>query len=143
MQVHFQQDQREDVLARHSLQNCVGFGLDNTSVYLGKRNSIKRRVGQQVESVYFVGCQCHLAHNVACKASDSLQSIVHFDVEDIAVDMCYWIDKSAKRKATLSDFCTFCDVEYKAVVKQVNTRWLSLERRCHGTSRYSKLARAI
>ena len=121
-------------------QNCFGFGVDNTSVNLGKRNSIKTRVEQQVGYVYFMGCQCHIVHNVA---SDSFQSIVHFDVEDFAVDMFYWFDKSTNKKAAFSDFCTFCDVEYKAVVKQVNTRLPILRRRCHGTSRSSNEARAI
>ncbi|KAK6191363.1 hypothetical protein SNE40_003074 [Patella caerulea] len=109
-------------------ENCVAFGVDNTSVNLGKRNSIKTRVKQETESCYFVGCPCHLVHNLACRASDAFQSEVGFDVEDFCVDIYYWFDKSTKRKSILAEFCNFCDTEYKQVIKHVNTRWLSLER---------------
>ena len=44
------------------------------------------------------------------------------------IDLFYWFDKSTKRKASLSEYCTFCDVTYRDIVKHVNTRWLSLER---------------
>ena len=69
---------------------------------------------------YFMGCPCHLVHNVACKASS-------FDVEDMCVDVYYYFDKSTKRKSSLVEFAEFCDVKYRQVIKQVNTRWLSLE----------------
>ena len=36
-------------------------------------------------------------------------------------------DKSMKRKASLTEFYSFCDVDYRKIVKHVNTRWLSLE----------------
>ena len=29
------------------------------------------------------------------------------------------------------EYCDFCDVNYRAIVKHVNTRWLSLERAVH------------
>ena len=41
------------------------------------------------------------------------------------IDLFYWFEKST---ASLGDYCTFCDVDYRQVVKHVNTRWLSLER---------------
>ena len=43
------------------------------------------------------------------------------------VDTFYYFDKSTKRKNGLSDYCTFCDVEFRRVLKYVSTRWLSLE----------------
>lgn len=51
-----------------------------------------------------------------------------FDVEEMVIDIFYWFDKSTKRKASLSEYCTFCNTDYREVVKHVNTRWLSLER---------------
>ena len=50
-----------------------------------------------------------------------------FNVEDL-IDLFYWFDQSTKRKATLLDYCSFCDVDYWEIVKHVNTRWPSLER---------------
>lgn len=106
--------------------NCVAFGVDNTSVNLGKRNSIKTRVVEKNASCYFMGCPCHLVHNVAARASDAFSKSSKFYVEDMCVDMYYWFDKSTKRKSDLEDFCVFCDVTYKQILKHVNTRWLSL-----------------
>ena len=54
--------------------------------------------------------------------------MANFNVEDLVIDLYYWFDKSTKRKATLLNYCSFCDVDYREIVKHVNTRWLSLER---------------
>ena len=48
-----------------------------------------------------------------------------FYVEDLVI---VFFDKSAKRKADLLEYCSFCDVSYTEIVNYVNTRWLSLER---------------
>ena len=36
-------------------KKCVAFGVDNTRVNLGKKNSIKTRVQQQNSAIYFMG----------------------------------------------------------------------------------------
>ena len=36
-------------------------------------------------------------------------------------------NKSTKRKNGLQSYCTFCDQDYRAIVKHVTSRWLSLE----------------
>ena len=51
-----------------------------------------------------------------------------FSIEDLVVDLYYWFEKSTKRKSSLSEYCSFCDVDYRKIIKHVNTRWLSLER---------------
>jgi len=43
------------------------------------------------------------------------------------IDNFYHLDKSSKRKNESADFCSFCDVEYRKILKHVNTRWLSLK----------------
>ena len=43
------------------------------------------------------------------------------------VDTFYYFDKSTKRKNGLAEYCQFCDVEMRNIVKHVSTRWLSLE----------------
>ena len=49
--------------------------------------------------------------------SDTVQSQVsQFNVEDLVIDHFYWFDKSTKRKASLSDYYTFCDVTYRDIV---------------------------
>ena len=106
---------------------CIAFGVDNTNVNVGRRNSIRTRVHQENEFIYFVGCPCHMVHNTACKAAEVFQRETGFDVEDMLVDLYYWFDKSTKRKNELYEFCDFCNIEYRQVVKHVSTRWLSLE----------------
>ena len=44
------------------------------------------------------------------------------------VDNFYFFDKSCKRKSNLADYCSFCDTEYRKIIKHVSTRWLSLEK---------------
>lgn len=85
-------------------------------------------VQEKNAACYFMGCLCHLVHNIASHASDALQKSTGFDVEDLCVDIYYWFDKSTKRKGILRDFCGFCDSNYREVVRYVSVRWLSLER---------------
>ena len=66
-----------EVLSKHciSWSNCVGIGLDNTSVNMGCRNSIKTRVVQQNPSIYVMGCPCHIVHNTAGKAGEAFEQV--------------------------------------------------------------------
>ena len=82
---------------------CVSVGVDNTSVNLGKRNSIMTRVREKIPSVFFNGCPCRTVHNVACKAGESYAQVTGFDVDDFCVDIYYWFGKSTKGKQSLSD----------------------------------------
>ena len=50
-----------------------------------------------------------------------------FNVEDLVIDLYYWFEKSTKRKASLAEYCTFCDTSYRDIVKHSSTRWLSLK----------------
>ena len=87
--------------AEVSWDNCVGIGLDNTAVNLGRRNSIMTRVLGKNASIYVNGCPCHIIHNTASKAADSFSKQSGFDVEDMLVDLFHWFDKSSKRKVQI------------------------------------------
>ena len=50
-----------------------------------------------------------------------------FDVEELLIDNFYYFDKSTKRKSGLVEYCTFCDIQYRKLLKHINVRWLSLE----------------
>ena len=106
---------------------CTSVGVDNTSVNIGVRDSIKTRVLRQNPAVYFNGCPCHIIHNAAQKAGECFSEVSGFDIEEFVIDLFYWFDKSTKRKNGLQSYCTFCDQEYHKVMKHVSTRWLSLE----------------
>jgi hypothetical protein len=122
-------DKINSVMTAHAIpwSNCVGFGVDNTSVNIGRNNSIMTRVITLNPACYFMGCPCHLVHNVACRASGSLAKQSGFDVEDMCVDVFFYFEHSTKRKSLLAEFSDFCDIKYRKIVKHVNTRWLSLE----------------
>ena len=109
-------------------ERCVSFGVDNTSVNLGKHHSIMTLVHGKNSECYFMGCPCHLVHNIASHASMTSNKVSGFDVEDLCIDVFYWFDASTKRKGILKDFCTFCDSDYHEIVRYVSVRWLSLEK---------------
>ena len=106
---------------------CTSVGIDTTSVNIGTRDSLKTRVLGCNPAIYFNGCPCHIFHNAAQKAGDSFAECCGFDVEEFAIDLYYWFDKSTKRKNGLQSYCMFCNQECRAIVKHVSTRWLSLE----------------
>ena len=67
----------QQVLLKHDISwmNCVGIGLDNTSVNMGCTNSIKTRVISVNPAVSVVGCPCHIVHNIAGKAGDTYEKV--------------------------------------------------------------------
>ena len=120
----------DECLAGHRIpwENCVAFSVDNANVNLAKNKSILMRVKLQSPSVYFNGCQCHVVHNTFSAAAKAFNAETGFDVEDLLVDIYYWFDYSTKRKCKLVEYTHFCTQEYGRIIKQVNTRWLSLEK---------------
>ena len=116
-------------LTKHSLDwsRCVRFSVDNTNVNVGKRNSIMTRVLERSKSVYFMGCPCHIIHNFAGCSSEAFVEAVKCDLEDMAVDVYFWFDYSSKRKNLLAEFCQFCDIKYRKIIKYMSVRWLNLE----------------
>lgn len=112
-------------------QHCVRFVVDNTSVNIGRHHSIKTEVQARNPACYFMGCPCHLLHNIASHASEALHRVSKFDVEDMCIDIFYWFYKSTKRKGILNEFCEFCDNNYREIVRYVSVRWLSLEQAVH------------
>ena len=55
------------VILSHNISrdNCVGVGVGNASVNIGKHSSIMTRVHSINSDVYFMGCPSHVAHNTA------------------------------------------------------------------------------
>ena len=106
---------------------CTSVGVDNTSVNIGVRNSLKTRILQRNPAVFFNGCPCHIIHNAAQRAGEAFSVACGFDIEELVVDLYYWFDKSTKRNNELRSYCMFCDQEYRTIIKHVSTRWLSLE----------------
>ena len=76
-------------------------GVDNTSVNIGVRNSLKTRILRRNSAIFFNGCPCHKIHNAAQYAAEASMVECGFDVEEFVVDLYYWFGKSTKRKNEL------------------------------------------
>jgi hypothetical protein len=55
------------------------------------------------EDIFITGCTCHLA------ASKAAKELTPVKIEDIFVDIFYYIDKSSKRHKLLREFQALCD----------------------------------
>ena len=55
---------------------CTSVGVDNTSVNIGTRNSLKTRIVQRNSAIYFNGCPCHIVHKLLRKVVLLLPSAV-------------------------------------------------------------------
>ena len=112
---------------KHSLSwsNVVAISMDNTSVNFGKHGGILTRIQKEYcPHIYGMGCPCHIIHNTAEQGYKAFLRSSGFDLEEVAVDLCYWFDKSTKRKSELESYSQFCDIEYKQVLDYCSTRWL-------------------
>ena len=67
----------QDALSKYGISwnNCIGISLDNTSVNLGCRNSIKTRIEAVNPSIYVMGCPCHIVHNIARKSGIAFEKV--------------------------------------------------------------------
>ena len=60
---------------------CTALGVDNTSVNIGVRKSIKSLILQKNKAVYVNGCPCHVIHNVTQKGGQKYCALLKFDFE--------------------------------------------------------------
>lgn len=67
----------QDALQKHEIswENCVGLAVDNTSVNVGRRNSLMTRLQEVNPSIYTMGCPCHIVHNICGKASSAFEAV--------------------------------------------------------------------
>jgi hypothetical protein len=67
----------QEALSKYDISwtNCIAIGLDNTSVNMGCRNSIKTRVLSVNPALTVIGCPCHIVHNIAGKAGEAYEKV--------------------------------------------------------------------
>ena len=73
-------------------------------------------------NVAAIGCPCHLIHLVAQWAASQLPVYI----EDLLVDIYYYLEKSTKHHQELKKCQLLCDAATQKILKHVSTRSLSL-----------------
>ena len=68
----------KEALSKYNISwiNCVGISLNNTSVNMGCRNSIKTRVQRINPAVSKIGCACRIVHIIARKAGEAYEEVL-------------------------------------------------------------------
>ena len=61
-----------------SWNNCIGLGVENTSVKMGCRDSIKTSVLEKNPAIFIMGCPRHIVHNTALKAFEEVSCMFMF-----------------------------------------------------------------
>ena len=99
--------------------NFIAFGVDNTSVNVGRHKFLIAEARQKNEHIALMGCPCQIAHNTARKSTKAFCNhlLEHFDVEELLRDIYFHFDHSSKRKNLLAEFNLFCDQNYCKIIK--------------------------
>ena len=102
---------------------CIGYCSDNASVMTGQNKGVAAFVKREHENIFVSGCTCHLLHLAASHACKELT----VKLDELLIDIYYYLDKSAKRKKLLKSMQEMCDTRAHKILKHCATRWLSLE----------------
>ena len=100
---------------------CLAICLDHANVNIGDHNSIKSRAKEKDGSIVIAGCPWHILHNASCKAGEMFSQVTNFDIEDHAIDLFHWFDKSSKLKSLLKEHYEFCDTDCSKIIKFIST----------------------
>lgn len=106
------------------VKKCIAFGADNAPVMIGNKNGVAAILKKENKDLIVMGCPCHLIHLAAEKAAKSLPVAV----DDVLIDIFYYLERSSKRKEELKELQKKFDAESHKILKHVCTRWLSLGR---------------
>lgn len=105
-----------------SLDQVTAYSADSTNVNYGIHNSVFTNLKKKQKGLLEGNCHGHIVHNTVKHALDQLT----VDVENVVLKVYGHFSASAKRRESLKEFCQFCDVEFREILRHVTTRWLSL-----------------
>ena len=104
------------------ITNCLALSCDNAPVMIGEKSGVITVLKKTNENICALGCCCHLINLAAEKGSASLP----FKIDEILVDIYYYLEKSSNRKERLKELQKLCDNDVHKILKHVCTRWLSV-----------------
>ncbi len=109
------------VLQEHSeWRNCIAFSSDNANVMMGRKKGVAGFLKEQSD-IFITGCTCHLIHLTASKAAAVIKEV---KIQDIFVDIYYYMDKSSKRTKLFQELQKEFGNETLRILKPCATRWL-------------------
>ena len=103
-------------------ENCISFSTDNAAVMVGEKSGVSAFIHQQNNNTAIIGCPCHRLNLAALKAANTFTQ----KVDQLLIDIYFFLDKSSKRVGRLKELQETFGVETHKILKHVNTRWLSL-----------------
>ena len=101
---------------------CICFCRDNANVMLGAKAGVAAFVSQKQPNIFINGCTCHLAA-IAAKAAAKMLPI---HLEDVLLDIMYYMKGSSKRSRELRDIQESFALPPKMLLAYCATRWLSM-----------------
>jgi hypothetical protein len=117
-----------DVPDKYKLSNkiivFVGITVTQTSEELQEKNNVFANLTTSDLKINIRdrGCAAHIFHNALRTSAD----ILPVDVEAIVNKIFQYFHIYTVRVEELEEFCDFVDIEYKQVLGNVKTRWLSV-----------------
>lgn len=106
------------------LEHCIAFSADNAAVMQGKKNGVISFLEKRNPNIISIGCCCHLINIASEKGAATLP----VKVDEVLIDIFYYLKRSVNRKEALKSFQELCGKEAQKILKHVCTRWLSLGR---------------
>lgn len=104
------------------IKNCVGFAADGANAMMGKNNSLKTHLLQDIPHLFTFKCICHslalCANNACSKLPES--------IEKVTLEVFNYMRQSFKRQKEFQSFQIFYDLKPHKLLQPSQTRWLSL-----------------
>jgi hypothetical protein len=102
--------------------NAICFASDSAGVMVGKNKGVAAFVKEKNPNIHMQPCVCHLINLAAEKGAAKLE----FAIDQLLVDIYFYMDKSSKRHKEFKQIQNLCSVVDHKILKHVSTRWLSL-----------------
>ena len=113
-------------LKAHALdiKNCTSFSADSASINFGSKNGIFKKLQKHNENIIPSRCSCHLLDNLSKCVYNSLS----IDIHGLVSNIYSYFNRSPKNVDILKKIFDEFRLEFKKVLKNVPTRWLSLNK---------------
>ncbi|KAJ8886997.1 hypothetical protein PR048_013211 [Dryococelus australis] len=106
-----------------SWNNCFCFAADICSTMTGQYKGTAAFISKVNPNIYIQGCACHIVHI----ATQSASKVLPVSMEDLLVDLYYYLDKSAFCHQKFKACQVLCDTATHKILKHTSTMWHSLK----------------